>query len=260
MFLSYGFLNVPNVPYPVLVSAPMSSIMYWPTYVNGVVKMQGNKEWLENSAVYELAIWFALFCFVLLYDIFWYIITFISFFLIWWCHQMETFPRYWPFVRGIHGSPVNSPRKGQWRGALMFSLICGWLNNWVNNSDAGDLRRHRAQYDVTVMKNPNTKIWMKWKQHNTKSSWLIRKYWAESIGWYKHILHDKLFVVAQYIEHWDISMHQKDHANRKFGTVAQTCYSDIGIYIYIYTYIYICIMKELQETMLINNVGDVVVR
>ena len=33
------------------------------------------------------------------------------------------FPRYWNFVRGSHRSPVNSPHKGQWRGALMFSLI-----------------------------------------------------------------------------------------------------------------------------------------
>ena len=37
-------------------------------------------------------------------------------------------PRYWPLVRGIHRSPVNSPRKGQWRGALIFSLICAWVN------------------------------------------------------------------------------------------------------------------------------------
>ena len=41
----------------------------------------------------------------------------------WWRHQMETFPRHWLFVRGIHRSLVNSPHKGQWRGALMFSLI-----------------------------------------------------------------------------------------------------------------------------------------
>ena len=53
------------------------------------------------------------------------------------------FPRYWPFVRGIHLSPVNSPHKGQWRGALMFSLICLWINCWVNNGGAGDLRRYR---------------------------------------------------------------------------------------------------------------------
>ena len=67
-------------------------------------------------------------------------------------------PRYWPFVRGIHRSPVNSPHKGQWRGALMYSLICAWMNGWVNNREAGDLRRHRAHYDVTVMKlGPNTR-------------------------------------------------------------------------------------------------------
>ena len=61
------------------------------------------------------------------------------------------FPRYWPFVWGIHRSPVNSPHKGQWHGALMFSLICAWINDWVNNREAGDLRPHRAHYDVTIM-------------------------------------------------------------------------------------------------------------
>ena len=65
--------------------------------------------------------------------------------------KWKHFPRYWPFVRGIHRSPVNSPHKGQWRGALMFSLICVWINGWVNNRKAGDLRRHRAHYDDTVM-------------------------------------------------------------------------------------------------------------
>ena len=66
--------------------------------------------------------------------------------------KWKYFPRYWPFVRGIHRSPVNSPDKGQWRGALMFSLICSWINSWVNNREAGDLRRHHAHYDVIVMK------------------------------------------------------------------------------------------------------------
>ena len=50
-----------------------------------------------------------------------------------------------------HWSPVNSPHKGQWRGALMFSFICAWINGWVNNCEAGGLRRHRAHCDVTVM-------------------------------------------------------------------------------------------------------------
>ena len=65
--------------------------------------------------------------------------------------KWKHFPRCWPFVLGIHRSPVNSPHKGQWRGALMFSLICAWINRWVNNREAGDLRRYRAHYDVIVM-------------------------------------------------------------------------------------------------------------
>ena len=48
-------------------------------------------------------------------------------------------------------SPVNSPYKDRWRMALMFSLICAWTNEWVNNRDADDLRYHRAHYDITVM-------------------------------------------------------------------------------------------------------------
>ena len=46
---------------------------------------------------------------------------------------------YWPFVTGICRSPMDSPRKGQWRGALMFSLICVCTNGWTNNQDAGIL-------------------------------------------------------------------------------------------------------------------------
>ena len=70
----------------------------------------------------------------------------------WWRRQIETFSRYWPFVRGIHRPSVNSPHKGQWRGALMFSLICAWINGSAKNCNAGDLRRHHAHYDVTIMR------------------------------------------------------------------------------------------------------------
>ena len=65
--------------------------------------------------------------------------------------KWKHFPRYWPFVRGIHRSPVNSPHKGQWRGALIFTLICARIKGWVNNREAVDLRRYRGHYDVTVM-------------------------------------------------------------------------------------------------------------
>ena len=55
-----------------------------------------------------------------------------TFLAIWWSRddviKWKHFPRYWPFVQEIHRSPVNSPHKGQWCGALMFSLICVWIN------------------------------------------------------------------------------------------------------------------------------------
>ena len=63
--------------------------------------------------------------------------------------KWKHFPHFSPLMRGIHRSPVNSPHKDQWHGALMCSLI--WINSWVNSRKAGDLRRHRAHYDVNVM-------------------------------------------------------------------------------------------------------------
>ena len=65
---------------------------------------------------------------------------------------------------GIHRSPVNSPYKGQWRGALVFSLICTRINGWVNNREASDLRRHRAHYDVIVRSRPGCMLWLHWRK------------------------------------------------------------------------------------------------
>ena len=65
----------------------------------------------------------------------------------WWCHQMETFSALLTLCARI--SPVT---KGQWRRALILSLICTWINGWVHTRAAGDLRRHHPHYDVTVMR------------------------------------------------------------------------------------------------------------
>ena len=59
-------------------------------------------------------------------------------------NKCKHLPRNW--------SPVKSLHKGQWRGAFMFSLICFWINGWVNNREAGDLRGYRTHYDVTIMR------------------------------------------------------------------------------------------------------------
>ena len=68
----------------------------------------------------------------------------------WWRHQMETFSALLVLCAGK--SPVNSPHKVQWRGALMFSLICAWANGWANTPDA-------AHYDVTVMLGHFSELW-----------------------------------------------------------------------------------------------------
>ena len=76
----------------------------------------------------------------------------------WWRHQMETFSALLALC--AENSPVtgavNSCHKGQSCGALMFSLVCAWINVWVNNREAGYLRRHRAHYHVTAM------VWGVW--------------------------------------------------------------------------------------------------
>ena len=66
-------------------------------------------------------------------------------------NQMEMFSDLLVLCEGE--SPVTGgfPDKGERRGALMFSLICDWTKGWGNNQDAGDLRRHCANYDVIVM-------------------------------------------------------------------------------------------------------------
>ena len=69
----------------------------------------------------------------------------------WWRHQMETVSALLAICAGNSPVPGEFPHKGQWRGALMFSLIWARINGWVNNPEAGDLRRHPTHCDVIVM-------------------------------------------------------------------------------------------------------------
>ena len=64
--------------------------------------------------------------------------------------KWKHFPRNWPFARGIHRSPVNSPHRPVTR-SLDVSLICARINGGVNNHGAGYLWRYQAHYNVTVM-------------------------------------------------------------------------------------------------------------
>ena len=69
----------------------------------------------------------------------------------WWCREIKTFSALLVICAGDSPVPGEFPAQSQWRGALMFSLICVWTNGSVNNREAGGLRRHRAHYDVIVM-------------------------------------------------------------------------------------------------------------
>ena len=68
----------------------------------------------------------------------------------WWRHQIDAFSRYWPFVRGIHRSLVNSPHKGQWRGALMICALNKRLSKqwwgWWFETPSRSLWRHCNVY------------------------------------------------------------------------------------------------------------------
>ena len=96
--------------------------------------------------------------------------------------KWKHFPRYWPFVREIHRSPVNFPHKGQWRGALMFSLMYAWINDCVNNREAGDLRLQHGHYDVIVMQQ--------------MTNHYLKQWWPSSLT---HLLRDKMAAISQAI-------------------------------------------------------------
>ena len=83
---------------------------------------------------------------------------------------METFSALLAICAGNLPVPVNSPHKGQWRGALMSSLICAWINRWVNNREAGDLRRYRTHYAVTIMLLDKDKHILQLARHMVRSN------------------------------------------------------------------------------------------
>ena len=69
----------------------------------------------------------------------------------WWLHQMETFSAILVLCAGNSPATSKFPSKRPVTRSFDFFFICAWTNGSVNNRVAGDLRRHRAHYDVTVM-------------------------------------------------------------------------------------------------------------
>ena len=112
---------------------------------------------------------------------------------------METFSALLALCAGNSPVPVNSPHKGQWRGALIFSLICAWINDWVNNRETDEFRRHRGHYDVNAM--DITALYSLWEvilQQNTLT--LMRGIVLPNRRIYIHFLRFVYIVTTQLVE------------------------------------------------------------
>ena len=99
--------------------------------------------------------------------------------------KWKHFPCYWPFVRGIHLSPLSSRHRGQWCRALIYSLIPVWANSWANNRDARDLRCLLAYYDIIVM--------LPWiicgdRFSRLKADWLLTSHGWETLNHLNHTI------------------------------------------------------------------------
>ena len=157
----------------------------------------------------------------------------------------------------VHRSPVNSPHKGQWRGALMFSLICAWTCSLANNQDAGNWRRRRAHWDVTVMiqygkivPNTQTKLQYIWHSRMSGRNTLSNFEWSESLSscsawpfghkWFRFWL---VAFLAHPLHHTD-NRSRNRHRNLWVGWCVSSWWplfpprSSVLIYIYTCIYIY----------------------
>ena len=77
--------------------------------------------------------------------------------------KWKHFPLYWPFVRGIHRSLVNSPHKGQSRGALIFSSICAWMSKPI--SFAATVRLSKQSWGCWF-ETPSRSLWSHYNEND----------------------------------------------------------------------------------------------
>ena len=104
--------------------------------------------------------------------------------------KRKHFPRNWPYVKTIRRSPVNSPHKGQWRGALMFSLM------W------------------TLNKRLSKQSWGWWFETPSCSLW--RHYnWRDGLWWPAFFGHCMCFCFCIYLPHYDVSVHRLSFRTRE---------------------------------------------
>ena len=125
---------------------------------------------------------------------------------------METFSALLVICAGNSLVPGEFPVQSQWHGALMFSLICAWINGWVNNGEAGDLRRHQAHCDFIVMYfwsfvwpihqrlvNSTYKGWRKWSTVMLVCVWNMYTHFLNRFQFFRFCAH--IFFINNHMLH-----------------------------------------------------------
>ena len=103
--------------------------------------------------------------------------------------KWKHFPHYWPFIEECTSHWWIPLTKVSDESFLIFSLMCTWINNWVNSSEAGDLRHYCAHHEVIVMSlivtqvECNVKFRTKWQR------------WSIIILWKRYFLSQANFIV-----------------------------------------------------------------
>ena len=97
----------------------------------------------------------------------------------WWRHQMEPFSVLLAICARNSPVPGEFPAQRPVTRSFDVFFIYVWINGCVNNREAGDLRRHRAHYDVIVMLCMNTVMW------NMKIA--IKDVIKGEMAWYTHM-------------------------------------------------------------------------
>ena len=150
-------------------------------------------------------------------------------------------PRNWPYVRGIHRSRWIPHTKASNAEILMFSLICVWINDSVNNREAGDLRRHRGHYGVYVMN-----AWINIDGYVEVVGWVVTSTIHEnclayacvgsksSACWVNHLQHKRFLFMndsSSFKQSWNNQMNTKSDMVHQCGP--QPAQTKIGVHFHV---------------------------
>ena len=119
--------------------------------------------------------------------------------------EWKHFQCYWTFVLGIHRSPVNFPHNRHWRGALMFSLICARINDWVNIRGADDLRRYCDNPGSSYFAHTSRFIFPRCLRLSSVKFWIITIWYYFRLFVPSYPI-DAVLIISSNHKHWLVCM------------------------------------------------------